>query len=257
MRNAEVRAKLEELMIAVDRLYEETGMQRTDDHNENVRNMMMAENVEKRLCALEESAGKKERRLIGLEAQLAGTREHILIALEKGFDRVYENVNKECAETRRQMAELITMQQDRYNEILAETAEKRLGALEEMLLRIEAGTIERDLALRDKYNDILKELVTLKERLNGMAMEHVELKGMISATNRLIAELSEAKADEGNAHIADMKAVIAERLAGNEKTPLSTVELAELAEAAKKVAEAEEMTERRKAQRHRGAEFVF
>ena len=162
----------------------------------------MADTVEKRLGELEESAKKKERRLSELETRLAGAREHIIMALEKEFDRASNNVNKECAETRRQMAELITMQQDRYNEILAEMNE-------------------------------------VKNRIVGLTGVYGEVKDLVNATNRLIVEISEAMEDEGNAHIADMKAMISARMAGNEEEPLTAGELKELAEAANVLAEAE------------------
>ena len=180
MRKNEMRVKLEELMIALELLHEEIGKKQTDDHNENVRRMAMAVNVEKRL-------------------------------------------------------------QD----------------IDEKMARIEAGTIERDLMLRDRYNEILSEVNEVKNRMHGMVMEHVELKGLISATNKQIADLREALTETDDAYIADLKAVIAERLAGNGETPLSTVELAELAEAAKKVAEAEDLAARKKTQVRIGGPVVF
>lgn len=132
-----------------------------------------------------------------------------------------------------------------------------IEAINRKLDRIDQEIGQHPGELRDRYNEILAEMNEVKNRMACLTGIHGEVKGLISATNKQIAELREALTETDDTYLADLKAVIAERLAGNEETPLSTVELAELAEAAKKVAEAEEMTERRKAQGRRGAEFAF
>lgn len=112
--------------------------------------------------------------------------------------------------------------------------------------QMERGMIERDMQMRDRYNDILDELVKLKNKAEGGAIEQVNIKRtleryeiQISKIRDALRKMREERHDADDEHITQMKKLIADRMAGDAGTPLSTKELKDLAEAANILAEAE------------------